>query len=199
VQAGDRNNYACDVRLRDSGLELKRVPVATGRIGTAAIPNPDDLVLVQFLHGDVHAAIVTARLYNDVDRPPQAADRECVYVCPDAAESGVRRLYLEYPNGNALQLDDDALVLSMGRTKLTINHDGDVVVESNAKLTITTGGDTALTAQGNLALKASGDVTVEGNSVALKATTSASLQGGTDTTVKGLGVKIAGRTDFSAA
>ena len=111
AQAGDRNNYECDVRLRDSGLELKRVPVGTGRIGAAAIPNPDDLVLVQFLHGDVHAAIVTARLYNDADRPPEAADRECVYVCPDAAESGVRRLYLEFPNGNTLQLDDDTVVL----------------------------------------------------------------------------------------
>jgi hypothetical protein len=45
---GDKNNYECDVRLRDSGLELKRAPVATQRIGAVAIPNVDDLVLVQF-------------------------------------------------------------------------------------------------------------------------------------------------------
>ena len=31
--ASDKKNYACDVKLRDSGLELKAVPVATQRIG----------------------------------------------------------------------------------------------------------------------------------------------------------------------
>lgn len=134
----DKNNYECDVRLRDSGLELKRVAVCTQRVGAAAIPNVDDLVLVQFLHGDIHAAFVTGRVYNDQDRPPEAKPREFVYVSPDAAESGVRRLYLEFPNGNKLLLDDDKLLLEMGTTKLTVNHDGEVVLDSNDQdITIT--------------------------------------------------------------
>lgn len=127
----DKNNYECDVRLRDSGLELKRVAVCTQRVGAAAIPNPEDLVLVQFLHGDVHSALVVGRVYNDQDRPPEAKPREFVYVSPDAAESGVRRLYLEFPNGNKLLLDDDKLFLEMGATKLTVRHDGEVEVNSN--------------------------------------------------------------------
>ena len=68
--SSDKNNYQCDVKLRDSGLELKRVNVATQRMGAVAIPNQDDLVLVQYLNGDIHSAIVTGRLYNDAVRPP---------------------------------------------------------------------------------------------------------------------------------
>src|SRR5688572_32465569 len=37
--SSDKNNYECDVKLRNSGLELKRVGVATQRVGSVAIPN----------------------------------------------------------------------------------------------------------------------------------------------------------------
>jgi phage baseplate assembly protein gpV len=143
--AGDKNNYECDVRLRDSGLELKRVPVGTQRIGGVAIPNIDDLVLVQFLGGDIHAGFIVGRFYNDKDRPPQAKAKEFVYVSPDAAESGVRRMYLEFPNGNTLTLDDDKLLIEMGQSTLTINHSGDIVVNSaNSNITLTDGNGTNL-------------------------------------------------------
>ena len=93
------------MRLRDSGLELKKVPVVTQRIGTVAIPNPDDLVMLQYIAGDIHSAFVTGRVYNDGDRPPPGKPHEFVYVSPDAEESGIRRLYLEFPKGNKLLLD----------------------------------------------------------------------------------------------
>jgi phage baseplate assembly protein gpV len=199
ASAGDTNNDECDVTLRNSGLALKHVPVSTGRMGLVALPNVNDLVLVQFLHGDVHSAFITACLYTDATRPPPADAHECVYVSPDYPQSGVRRLYLELPNGNKLLLDDDKLVLEMGTTKLTVNHDGDVVVDSAAKLTITAGGDTAVDVTGNLSLSASGDVSVEGTNVSLTGRASTTLDGGPSTTVKGVAVKIAGKTDFSVA
>src|SRR5439155_612113 len=58
---GDTDNYACTVTLRDSGIVLKKVPVATNRIGAASIPNVGDLVLVQFVGGDIHAPVITGR------------------------------------------------------------------------------------------------------------------------------------------
>jgi hypothetical protein len=131
--ASDKNNYECDVKLRDSGLELKKVPVSTQRVGAVAIPNVDDLVLVQFLNGDIHSAVITARLHNDKDRPPEAKAQEFVYISPDAAQSGVRRIYLELPNGNKVTLDDDKLLVEMGESKLTINHTGDIIVDSGSK------------------------------------------------------------------
>jgi phage baseplate assembly protein gpV len=134
----DKNNYECDVKLRASELELKKVPVSTQRVGAVAIPNVDDLVLVQFLNGDIHSALIVGRLYNDKDRPPEAKPHEFVYIAPDRPESGIRRMYLEFPNGNKLTLDDDKVILEMGRSTVTVNHDGDVVVNSgnsNIKLT----------------------------------------------------------------
>ena len=43
---GDSDNYSCDVTLKNSGLPLKRVPLATQRIGTVAPPNVGDLPAV---------------------------------------------------------------------------------------------------------------------------------------------------------
>ncbi len=197
--AADKNNYECDVRLRDSGLELKRLPVATQRVGAVAIPNPDDLVLVQYLNGDVHSAVITGRLYNDADRPPEAKPRELVYVSPDAAEQGVRRLHLELPNGNTLTLDDDRLVVEMGKTRLTLDHDGAVALEASGKVTVDAQGDTTVSVQGNLELGASGDVSVSGTNVSLEAKANATLKAGAGATVQGTLVKLAGKTDFTPA
>jgi phage baseplate assembly protein gpV len=130
--SSDNNNYECDVQLRDSNLELKRVAVGTQRVGSVAIPNSGDLVLVHYLNGDVHSAVITGRLYNDQDRPPQAKTGEFVYVSPDDPASGIRRMYLEFPNGNKLTLDDDKLLLEMGQSTVTVNHDGDIEVNSGS-------------------------------------------------------------------
>jgi phage baseplate assembly protein gpV len=131
ASASDKNNYECNVRLRDSGLELKRVGLATQRVGAVAIPNVDDLVLVQFLNGDIHSAIVTGRLYNDQVRPPEAKQHEVVYVSPDPEEAGARRLYAELPKNNKLLVEDAKLVIEMGRTTLTMQNDGEVELKSN--------------------------------------------------------------------
>src|SRR6516225_4610595 len=68
--AGDNDNYGCDVRLKNTGLLLKRVPVATGHVGSATIPNVGDLVLLTFAKGEMNQGIVVGRLYTDDDRPP---------------------------------------------------------------------------------------------------------------------------------
>lgn len=154
----DKNNYECNVRLRDTGLELHRVPVATQRIGLAAIPNVDDLVLVQFIGGSLHGAVITGRLYNDVDRPPEAKAKEFVYVSPDEAESGVRRIYLEFPNGNTLLLDDDKVILDVGETKVSIKNSGDVEMKSNAKVLIQSQERTDVKSQSDIQLEASGNL-----------------------------------------
>ena len=67
---GDFDNYGCDVRLKNTDLLLKRVPVATGHLGSVAIPNVGDLVLLGFDKGDVNQPILLGRLYTDDDRPP---------------------------------------------------------------------------------------------------------------------------------
>ena len=70
TQADDDHNYEVDVRLKHEELELQRVPVAVGHIGLAAPPRIDDLVLVQFVNGDLNQPLVTGRFYHADDRPP---------------------------------------------------------------------------------------------------------------------------------
>src|SRR5262249_38626055 len=83
----DRENYEWNVLLEDAGLELRKVPVATPSIGSAAIPNIDDLVLVTFVGGDVNQPVVIGRLYNDQQRPPINQSNELAFHLPlDADE-----------------------------------------------------------------------------------------------------------------
>lgn len=160
---GDMNNAECDVRLRDSGLVLKRVPVATQRVGAAAIPALDDLVLVQFLNFDLGAPVITARLYNDKDRPPVGKGAEFVYVSPDAASGDVRRLHLEFPNGNTVTLRDDGVTLAMGTTTLSVKHDGDVKVDAGRReITLVAGSNSVtLSSSGAVKVAAQTRVTVD--------------------------------------
>lgn len=202
---GDQDNYSCSVTLRDTGLALAKVPVATQRIGLSHIPNVDDLVLVTFVGGVLAGAIITGRLYNDADRPPAAKAKECVYESPDDAESGLRRLSVTLPNNNTLLVDDDKVVLSAGDTKITINNGGDVEIDSSAKVVVKSSGNTEVTSQGDmtleasgsLSLKAQGDLKIEGMSVAVKAQTTAQVEGQASTAVKGPMISVSGMTSFS--
>ena len=82
ADAADDDNYACTVRLRDTGLVIARVPFVTTRKGMAAIPDIGDLVLVQFLGGEANAPVITGSFYNDEDRPPANAEGEAVLRLP---------------------------------------------------------------------------------------------------------------------
>ena len=55
-------------------------------IGTVAIPNVGDLVLVAFDHGRRQRPVVIGRLYDDEDRPPTSTTDEVVFRLPLAAD-----------------------------------------------------------------------------------------------------------------
>lgn len=192
----DKNNYECTVQLRDSGLILQNVAVATQRIGSVAIPNVNDLVLLAFINGNVNAPVIVGRLYNDGDRPPVAKAHELVYVSPDAAESEIRRMFFEFPNGNKILLDDDKFVLEAGATKVTVNNGGDVCLEVGGKTSIQAEGDVTIGAKGNIELKAQGDVNVSGVNVSIKGQSSAGLEASGSAKLKGANVAINGITSF---
>jgi uncharacterized protein involved in type VI secretion and phage assembly len=175
--ADDNDNYACTVVLRNSGIVLPRVPVATPVIGIAAIPNVNDLVLVQFIGGDIHAPVITGRLYNEEDRPPPNAAGQWVSHLPLAAAdddavqlqlvSGAERsLRLQLGAGLKIECKDDDPVIVLevdgGKATVQIDRDGAVTLESN----------------GSLSIKA-GDITVNGSSIAIEADGELKLKGST--------------------
>jgi uncharacterized protein involved in type VI secretion and phage assembly len=135
-----------------------------------------DLVLVQFLGGDVNAPIIVGSLYNDEDRPPANDDGQLVLHLPlGAGDSDAvhltlysgdqREIELKLGNGLSLNLRDDDPVVELsvdgGKATVQIGRDGAVTIES----------------QGDVALKAQGNVNIEGTEINVKAQGQLNLKG----------------------
>ena len=180
----DRENYECNVLLKNSGLELRKVPVATPTIGGAAIPSVEDLVLVTFICGDINQPIIVGRLYNDEQRPPINQPNEIVFHLPldagddDALKVAIRsggdhdpKRQLEVQMGSKLtaQLTDgDPLVnLETEHVKIQVTSGGDITIECDNKLEIKTSGDLNLKSDGNINIEAAASMKLKGATIDL--------------------------------
>ncbi|MBK8021889.1 MAG: hypothetical protein IPK19_10820 [Chloroflexi bacterium] len=125
----DKDNYQCSVKLKHrkqpdgSDFELRKVPVATGHIGLAHIPNVGDLVVLGFLNGSINAPIILGRLYNDEDVPPKNDVGQMVF-------EGIEEITVTTKKGTKIVIDADGNV--------TIEASGDVTVKAG-KVTINDG------------------------------------------------------------
>ncbi|HMV07157.1 MAG TPA: phage baseplate assembly protein V [Accumulibacter sp.] len=75
----DTANYEADVRLKHDGLEIAQVPIAVSHVGFAAPPRVGDLVLVEFVDGDLQQPLITGRFYHDQERAPLFRDNEVLF------------------------------------------------------------------------------------------------------------------------
>lgn len=201
----DDDNYGCDVRLKNSGLLLRGVPVATGHIGTAAIPNKGDLVLVAFDRGDINQGIIVGRLYNDADRPPLNTTDEVIFRLPLAADddktikaairnhqdnSPPREMIVEMPPKITVRLTDGTVRATAGKSEMTLdqpNGSGGTVtiLAGQTQITMNQDGDISVEAAGAMTLKANGDISIEGQNVSIKAQMQVDIEAQTDATFKG--------------
>jgi phage baseplate assembly protein gpV len=178
----DKDNYECNVKLKNTGLELQKVPVATQHIGLAHIPKVDEMVLVTFLNGDINAPILIGRMYTAEDRPPANDGEEIIYVPPYSENADLRRVHMELPSGIVLSVTDDIINVEAGKTTLKINRDGDVELESNAKINITASGDMSFSAD---------TITMESKKdVVINAGAKATLESKSPMSLKGAEVKL---------
>jgi uncharacterized protein involved in type VI secretion and phage assembly len=142
----DKDNYECNVKLKDMDVELRKIPVATSSIGLVAIPHVGDLVLLSFINGDINSPVIVGRLYNDQDRPPTSSDEEFVYKPPYSKNTSLRRLFLDLPGDTVtLTMQDDQVKLHVG--------DSDITVDGNG-VTVETKKDVTMKITGNLSIKA---------------------------------------------
>jgi phage baseplate assembly protein gpV len=167
VYPADPDNYACDLALRDSRLVLKQVPLLTPRKGFASVPDVGDLVLVQFVGGDLNRPVIVGTLYNDEDRPPENAAQQAIVNLPaqseaDSAlhlelnETGPMSLKLNIGAAMALTLQDDDPVVILdvgGSASLSIDRSGAVTLESSGELNIKGSSNVQIEAGGQLNLK----------------------------------------------
>jgi uncharacterized protein involved in type VI secretion and phage assembly len=149
----DDFNDEVDVTLQHEQLKLSRVPVAVAHPGTAAPLKVGDLVLVQFLGGDIQQPLVTACFHTADDRPPVHPEGERI-VEQRVDGAAVNRLRWE-PDGTVRfeRLD------SSGGAVVTFVLDKDGKSELNAD-----GKSVTITCD---LLTVKGDLTVDGGNLEL--------------------------------
>jgi phage baseplate assembly protein gpV len=181
VYPTDPGNYDADVVLHSTDLVLRHVPVLTPRKGFASLPEVGDLVLIQFMGGDVNRPVIVGTLYNGDDRPPQNAENDWVLQLPsgpDAQADGVRvEIRQASPIGFTVTLvdkfellvqDDDPVArLTVKDTTLTIDGNGNVKLEGANKIDLKSGGDLKLEASGSVEIKAGSTMTLSASKIDL--------------------------------
>ena len=143
----DKENYECNVQLKNRDLELRKVPVATQIIGLSNIPKVGDMVVITYVNGNINAPIIIGRLYTDEDRPPVSSGEEVVYVPPYSKNSDLRRFAMELPSGVKITINDDLVGISAGGTTLKINRGGNVEVQSAKEVKIVAKEDMSILAK----------------------------------------------------
>lgn len=191
--ADDDNNYEVNVKLKHENLELNKVPVAVAHIGVAAPPRTGDLVLVQFINGDLNQPVITGRFYTDDTLAPIYEENEILFE--QRIGDGSSLNHLRFKSDGTIFLQRDVTKPkdnSESRTSIKIDGEsGDLEIRMQDKVTLTLRNDTTIeietndkpisvkckemNVEGKLNVK--GDVKVEGVFVA--------QNGGKKTTIDG--------------
>jgi phage baseplate assembly protein gpV len=153
---GATPDHAVSVQLRDTGLVLPRVPVAVGALGFAAKPRIDDMVVVVFLEGDLHAPVVVGRLYDADVTPPEHAEGEVVMRLPPGDSPSWSVVFSESESSlsitNAdevrLELTETTAMLKVGDLEVAVSAAG------GGRVDVKAGG------QSSIAVKQDGDVSI---------------------------------------
>jgi len=150
--AKENNNYEISVRLKHEDLELRRVPVAVSHVGFVAPPRRGELVLVQFINGDLNQPVITGRFYTDEALAPLFKEEEILFEQRVGADSLnhfrftsdgtiILQRDVKKPEDNSeaktsVRIDGGSgdLTVKMGETvSITIKNDTEIVIETKDK------------------------------------------------------------------
>ena len=151
AEDGDAHNYECNVKLRDSELELRKVPIATPHIGLVSTPAVGDLVVLTYIGGDMNRAVITGRLYSDEARPPLHKDNEYRLEVPPKGKTSIHIT------------NEGSLIFTTGKTTMTFLVDDSISIVSEKDLKLEVKGnvelkctDCKIDASGNVELGSGG-------------------------------------------
>ena len=139
---GDTHNHECSVQLRESELELRKVPIAIAHVGMVSAPRVGDLVLINYVGGDPNRPIVVGRMYSDEANPPEHQENELIVAAPYDA--------------------DDETSIKIDAEQSIIVKTGKNVVTGEANLNVIVSGDVNLECE-NCTIDASGEVNLGAN------------------------------------
>jgi uncharacterized protein involved in type VI secretion and phage assembly len=190
----DKDNYECNVRLKDKNLELRKVPIATQHVGLVNVLHTGDLVLVSFINGDINSPVIIGRLYNEEDRPPTSKQEEIVYKPHYSKDTNLRRLNIVLPEETVnIEFHDDMISVVVGKSSFTATDTGEIQIKSEGldkKISIKADGDISIEAQ-NISIKSQMETKIEsGTGVAIKSDALANIESTGPMTIKGAIINI---------
>jgi len=166
-------DHAVSVTLRGSGLSLPKVPIAVAAMGMAAIPDVGDLVVLLFIEGDIHEAVVVGCLYHSELNPPKHTQGELILALPPGSDSpkllreikGDPATYrLTLPGDVIFEMVENTATIKAGDVQAVVSAAGGGRIELNAggtKITLKKDGDLQIEAAGNLSIAAT-DIELKG-------------------------------------
>ena len=132
----DDNNYEVNVKIKHEDLELRKVPIAAGFIGIVVPPRVDDLVLVEFVNGDVNQPVVIGRFYHGDDRAPLHKNDDLLFEhrVPDGTLN-----HLRFASDGSIFLQRDVTKPednSEAKAGIQIDPDGNISMKAGESIVI---------------------------------------------------------------
>src|SRR3712207_4575247 len=122
--AKENNNYEISVRLKHEDLELRRVPVAVSHVGFVAPPRRGELVLVQFVNGDLNQPVITGRFYTDEALAPLFKEDDILFEQRVGGGSTLNHFRFK-PDGTILIQRDVTKPEDNSEAKTSVRIDGE--------------------------------------------------------------------------
>lgn len=144
--AKNNNNYEINVRLKHEDLELQKVPVAVSHVGFAAPPRAGELVLVQFINGDLNQPVITGRFYTDEALAPLFKEDEILFEQRIGGGDSLNHFRFT-PDGTIILQRDVTKPEDNSEARTSVKIDGstgDLTITMNKDVTITIKNDTTI-------------------------------------------------------
>jgi hypothetical protein len=170
----DGIGYTCSVllvgRTTDDGemLKLENVPISTPFTGQINVPYIDDLVLISYINGDFELPVIIGRLYSREKKPPLFEDgQHLLELSQEPTSLGEPPIMdIKFVDGaqTTINIKDSSVMVTIGDMKLTISAGDEEKVELEAgstKITLEKDGDISMETSTNFSFNGSGDINME--------------------------------------
>jgi len=174
--SGD-DSHSVSVKLKDTGLALRNLPVAVWATGLACLPRVGDVVLVLFPRGSLVSGIVFGQVYSDDRRPPTFAKDEIALVWPEGQEdrAAIRIDGTDDPKISLAAAGDGEVAIELKKGEIRLTASGVALRltyggSSDGAVTLDAGGTKVeLKQDGDLSVTAAGKLTLHGAEISIEA------------------------------
>jgi phage baseplate assembly protein gpV len=181
------DTHLVSVTLKDTGVALPRIPLASLASGWFVLPRAGDTVLVLFPRGSLESAVVFGQVYSEKRRPPEAKAEEAVIVWPGDSDDNEK-------NAIDIRLSADGSTRSF---TLNLGGEKDAQVKvTDGEITLTAGG-IVFTLKHSSSLDGTAELAAGGTTLTLKQDGDCTIESAGALTLKGASVKIEGDTEVT--